>query len=408
MEGNRIFGELVDYRGEAVLAATRFIEEAGWGLVCKVDLSEALAAWRATVLRETLASLFLLLLVLALVLAQRQRLESLHYKQMARSEARRGALTAAVPDLVVLLDSGGRFTWLNEAGLAFFGGDPFGKPVSEFTLDKNEADPLGGLCNLFACPFPPLLIETRLRRQDGAERLLAWHCRAVAGTDEMDEVLCVARDVTDDRRTAEVIARQKEWLRVVLKSVGDGVLAVDLQRRLTLINPVAEVLTGWPADEALGRDMGEVFRIFSERTGLPAVNPLDRVLAEGVVVGLANHTVLIARDGTVRPINDSGAPIRDCKGTLLGAVMVFRDATEQRAYENELRVSRERYRALYEAVGGGVTVLGADGRIADANSFAEEIMGLSRQEMIGLASSDPVWGAVREDWTPFPYEPGPS
>lgn len=405
--GREIFGELVDYRGEKVLAATRHIQETGWGLVRKVDLSEALASWRATVLRETLASIFLMLLVLALVLWQRNRLEALHYKQLAHSEARRGALAAAVPDLIVLLDSRRRFTWLNDAGLAFFDDAPVGKPVSEFTADKDESDPFEGLRNLFDGSAPSLLLETRLRRRDGEVRLMAWHCCPVAGTGGVEEVLCVARDVSEERRMAMETTRQKEWLRVLLKSIGDGVLAVDLKRRITLINPVAEALTGWPADEALGRDMGEVFRIFSERTGLPAVNPLDRVLAEGVVVGLANHTVLITRDDNVLPIADSGAPIRDCNGTLLGAVMVFRDVTVDREYENELRVSRERYRALYEAVGGGVTVLGSDGRIVDANSFAEEIMGLSRREMIGRASNDHAWSAVREDGFPLPYEETP-
>ena len=123
---------------------------------------------------------------------------------------------------------------------------------------------------------------------------------------------------------------QTEWQRVMLASIGDAVVSTDAHGRVTFMNSVAEALCGWPAPEAIGRDLPEVFNIIDEQTRRTAENPALRALQEGAIVGLANHTVLIARDGTERPIDDSVAPIRDGDGTTFGAVLVFRDISERR------------------------------------------------------------------------------
>ncbi len=112
---------------------------------------------------------------------------------------------------------------------------------------------------------------------------------------------------------------------ITLKAIGDAVIATDARGRVELLNPVAERLTGWSDEEARGRPLEEVFRIVNEQTRAEVANPVARVLREGVVVGLANHTMLIARDGAERPIADSGAPIRADDGTIIGVVLVFRD-----------------------------------------------------------------------------------
>ncbi len=122
----------------------------------------------------------------------------------------------------------------------------------------------------------------------------------------------------------------EERLGMTLRSIADGVIATDAQGRVELLNPMAEALTGWRQEDAAGRPLEEVFRIINEETRHEVENPVNRVLREGVVVGLANHTVLISRDGTERPVADSGAPIRDEKGEVIGAVLVFRDRTEER------------------------------------------------------------------------------
>jgi PAS domain S-box-containing protein len=142
------------------------------------------------------------------------------------------------------------------------------------------------------------------------------------------------------RRRVEVNHR---WLTAVLASIGDAVIATDGQGRVTFVNPMAESLCGWPQAEAAGRPLGEVLVVVNEETRETSQDPVQRVFAEGCAVALANRTLLIARDGTERPIDDSAAPIRDERDGLSGVVVVFRDITERRKDEKD----RER---LYEEV----------------------------------------------------------
>jgi two-component system cell cycle sensor histidine kinase/response regulator CckA len=124
---------------------------------------------------------------------------------------------------------------------------------------------------------------------------------------------------------------------LALRSIGDGVIATDTQGRVTLLNPVAEAMTGWSEPAALTRDVHEVFPIVHSRTRAQARNPVDEALGTGAIVGLANSTALIARDGSERLIADSAAPIRDDQGRILGAVLVFRDVTQKERIEEELQ-----------------------------------------------------------------------
>ena len=150
------------------------------------------------------------------------------------------------------------------------------------------------------------------------------------------------RHYLGERFRAEMALRESEEnLSVTLNSIGDAVLATDMNGRIVRLNPIAESLTGWSATEAMGRSIGEVFRIVSEETRLPAEIPVAKVLETGAVVELANHTVLIARDGRERPIADSASPIRNSEGALLGVVLVFRDVSAERAAALELKARAE-------------------------------------------------------------------
>jgi PAS domain S-box-containing protein len=155
-------------------------------------------------------------------------------------------------------------------------------------------------------------------------------------------------------REEEARRQSEERYRVTLMSVGDGVIATDAEGRVELLNPVAETLTGWPQDEARGKPLEEVFRIINEETRQAVENPVDRVVREGIVVGLANHTVLIARDGTERPIADAGTPIHDGGGIMAGVVLVFRDQTEDRKARKALHASEERFRLAMHATSDGL------------------------------------------------------
>src|SRR5436190_5602240 len=143
----------------------------------------------------------------------------------------------------------------------------------------------------------------------------------------------IARDITKELRAHEQLRQSEERFRVTLASIGDGVIATDKDGRATFINAVAETLTGWSQPEAIGVPLESLFKIVNEMNRQPVENPVTRVLREGTVVGLANHTILIAKDGKEWPIDDSAAPIRGSDGGLTGVVLVFRDATRQREVE---------------------------------------------------------------------------
>ena len=141
--------------------------------------------------------------------------------------------------------------------------------------------------------------------------------------------------IAQRRATEEQVRDQQEWLRVTLASIGDAVIATDTEGRITFLNPIAQELTGWMHQGAQGKPLTAVFRIINENSRQSVENPVDRVLREGTVVGLANHTVLIAGDGTERPIDDSAAPIRDATGKMIGVVLIFRDVTHGRRSEQQ-------------------------------------------------------------------------
>jgi PAS domain S-box-containing protein len=138
------------------------------------------------------------------------------------------------------------------------------------------------------------------------------------------------------RRKAENRLRQQgELLRVMLSSIGDAVIATDTNGSINFINPTAEAITGWTMSQAADKPIDEVFHIINEKTGAPVESPFSLVKQSGMVVGLANHTTLIAKDGREIPIEDSGAPIKDSAGNTIGVILVFHDVTERRHAEQE-------------------------------------------------------------------------
>lgn len=131
--------------------------------------------------------------------------------------------------------------------------------------------------------------------------------------------------------------QHREYLRTTLGSIGDAVITTDAKDCVTMMNAVAEELTGWKLAEAEGRPLEVIFNIVNEQSRQPVESPTRRALKEGIIVGLANHTVLLAKNGTERPIDDSAAPIRGEDGAIFGCVLVFRDITDKKEMENELR-----------------------------------------------------------------------
>src|SRR5712691_11003416 len=174
---------------------------------------------------------------------------------------------------------------------------------------------------------------------------------------------------------AAALALSEGRLRVTLASIGDAAIATDPQGRVSFLNAIGEALTGWTQAEALGRPLEEVFVIVNEQSRQPAENPVHKVLRLGVTAGLANHTVLIAKDGREIPIDDSAAPIKSADGLLLGAIMVFRDITERRKTD-------ERFRLAIEAAPAAMVMVDREGTILLVNALAEELFGYTRHELL--------------------------
>jgi PAS domain S-box-containing protein len=194
------------------------------------------------------------------------------------------------------------------------------------------------------------------------------------------------------RRRAE---EQQQLAEVILSSVGDAVLAADGEGRVTFINPVAEALTGWPALDAIGQSIDKVFRIFNEATGEAIENPIARVIREGAMVGLANHTVLETKSGVRIPIDDSGAPVKDERGRLKGAVLVFRDITEKRRIERERQLalaevvrSQQQISGILAGISDGFVALNRDWNYIYVNEEAARQQRHNAREMIGKSIWD--------------------
>ncbi len=239
--------------------------------------------------------------------------------------------------------------------------------------------------------------EVRGRTRSGNWRALSW--KAVAAS-ELKQIYASARDVTDLRRTTEALRQSEENLATTLNSIGDGVLTTDAKGRITRLNPVAEQLTGWTSREAVGRPVEEIFCIINEETRQPAVIPVAEVIQGGRIVDLANHTVLCSRDGTERPIADSCAPILDEQGKTIGAVLVFRDVTNEKIAAQKLRERETMLRQLANNLPSGATyrfIWNQNGscRFQYISEAIERLTGLPAADI--LADSNKLFALVHED-----------
>ncbi|GAB6063786.1 PAS domain-containing protein [Deferrisoma palaeochoriense] len=286
----------------------------------------------------------------------------------------------AVPDLIALIGPGHRIRRVNRALAERLGTSPqelVGRPCYEVIHGRDAPHP--------GCPHVRMLHDGKPHVAEVHEPHLGGYFFVSTSPLPAGEggpgCVHVARDITDLKRAQAALEAERNRLRVTLESIGDGVIAVDAQGRVVLLNPTAEALTGWSAREAQGRPLDEVFRIVNETTREPAQNPVQTVLSTGRIAGLAHHTLLLSREGRETAIADSAAPIRNERGDVVGAVLVFRDVTEERRRE------RERARAQHlESLGvlaGGI-----------AHDFNNLLMGISANLEAArrkVAPSDPAY-----------------
>lgn len=176
------------------------------------------------------------------------------------------------------------------------------------------------------------------------------------------------------------LKENERWLNAILKSVGDAVLVTDEYGFIKFMNPVAEVLTGWTMQEVSGKKVSELLWFIDEDTREPIKNPIERVLAENIIIGRSNHTILIGRDGREISIDHSFSPLRDDKGRLTGAVLIIQDITERKISENALRESETKFRNLFDFATDAIFVQSLNGRIISVNNQSSKLLGYSKEE----------------------------
>lgn len=175
----------------------------------------------------------------------------------------------------------------------------------------------------------------------------------------------------------------EKWLGTTLQSIGDAVIATDGLGCIKFMNPIAEELTGWTQQDAYNLPLKEIFYIVNETTGLPVNNPVQKVFELGTIVGLANHTILINKHGQSVPIDDSAAPIKDDNGDIIGVVLVFRDVSERRKTEQNLKISEKRFRQLVNSFPDLILRIDKDGFILDYKPPVEFLAPIPADEILG-------------------------
>jgi PAS domain S-box-containing protein len=312
-------------------------------------------------------------------ITERKRTE----ESLKKSEEKFRELFDSAPIGYHEIDNSGYIVDVNRTELEMLGyqrEEMVGKPVSQFVHDSElsrkrvEAKLSGELS-------PNKSAVRRYLRKDGTaftalmeERLLKDDRGRITG------IRTVIQDITERMQAEEALRISEERFRTTLYSIGDGVITTDIRGMVLQMNPVAESLTGWSEEQATGKSVNEVFNIVNEESGIPVENPVYNVLRQGIIVGLANHTTLIAKDGVRHPIADSGAPIRNERGETIGVVLVFNDQSERKLLQAQFMQAQK-----MEAIGrlaGGVA--------HDFNNVIAVILGNARLIEHAISPLDPI------------------
>ena len=238
-------------------------------------------------------------------------------------------------DIILLMGRDGCITEANEAAINAYGYTR-DELLSKNISDLRDPETLEKVTNQMQLDDSKgLLFETKHIRKDGS--IFPVEVSSLGTVIEGDHVLLsIIRDITEREQAEKALVQSEQRYVTTLESIGDAIISTDIEGKITFMNKIAEELTGWTLHEASMKPAKDVFNIINEHTRRKVEDPVTKVLDKGVIVGLANHTILVRRDGTEIPIDDSGAPINDRDGKTTGVVLVFRDISERRKAMREI------------------------------------------------------------------------
>ena len=262
---------------------------------------------------------------------------------LRKSEEKFRKFVENTDDLVTLVDSNGRFIYVNDTSEKIFDLSPeecIGLYAFDFIHPDDREKTRAAFAEWVRNRISSTTYENRQISRTGQVHHMQWAINQDFDEDgNLIAINSIARDFTDLKLAEDTLAAEKERLEVTLRSIGDGVIATDADGKIILLNRVAEKLTGWVHQEAVGKPLGAVFHIINETTRERSENPVEQVIKSGKIIEHANHTILINKDGTEIVLADSAAPILDTGKNIIGVVLVFRNITEKRKIEAHLQQS---------------------------------------------------------------------
>lgn len=369
-----------DYVEENVLAGYTYVKSLKWGIVAKINQEEVNAPfYKSAIFTISIVSLILVCCTTIFI-----RINYRLFHDKWKMENKFHTLFNGIADAVFFADMKGNIIEVNDNAcerLQYTREEILNMSITD--IDSKEEVSEHTFANLnIILEKGEHTFETYHQDKFGNSIPVEVHATKVTFGDE-EFVLGITRDISDRKRMIDSINAEKQRLFVTLHSIGDAVIATDLYGKITLINPVAESLTGWSQDDAIGMPVETVFNIINQNTREKCINPVDIVITQGIKVGLANSTALISRTGREFIIADSGSPIWDNNGVIIGAILVFRDITEQHRLQEQIRENEEKFRLFLEHSPVYVFFKDDQFKAVQLSKNYELLIGRPVQEMIG-------------------------
>jgi PAS domain S-box-containing protein len=295
--------------------------------------------------------------------------------------SRQIAILSAVPDIIAEVDNNKVYTWMNQAGLRFFGEDVIGKEAADFFIDEQKIYQM--VQPLFKGDENVIYVESWQRRRDGAKRLLAWWCRVLKdATGNVVGAISSAHDITEHKLAEEALRESEERYRTLVENTGEGIGIVDLEDRFIFANQAADEIFGAPKGSLIGHSLSEFVdpmqledvskKIYARQPGQASIYPLD----------------ILRPDGSQRTLNITSSTRFDAQDKPIGSFGIFSDITERKRTEEALRESEEKFRVLFESAQDGIFLLSSDGNIKELNESFARMHGYTIKEMLKMNLRD--------------------